>query len=260
MNKRQQGWLIIAGSVMFLLLIIVAKAWITPEPDCELGQPRKTVILLDRSEDMEPKTVSAIVARAMSVIEEQVQVGELVSVFTVSDDTKSVMMPIFSACKPRKTGNMAVENVKAVQRKFSEKFEKPLRDTLRGKFKASKESPIAQELIDLSLNDLYFRAREKTRLVIFSDMLENTPGHSFYEGVPSGRKRDCPEFIERFKRKHPGTVARPSFKNLNVQLNIIPRTSLPATTFQCRDEFWLWFFGDNTCKDSVCMQKPDYLP
>src|SRR5574343_111703 len=103
MNKRQQGWLIIGVSVLFMLFIVAARIIFSPEPDCEPGQPRKTVILLDRSEDLNPKTVSAIVARTMTVIEEQVQVGELVSIFTISDDAKNVMTPVFSACKPRKT-------------------------------------------------------------------------------------------------------------------------------------------------------------
>lgn len=263
MDTRTKAWWIIFASGGFLGLLVVGKALISPKPTCDPSIQAKTVIVLDHSEAVPAQTAEAIVERTWEFIEKNVREGELVSVFTLSQLSKKNLKATFSACKPRKTGNRSIESEKKVAKEFQEKFQKPLRNELAKPIASSDESPIAQALIDLSLDDKHFRSTDVTRLLIYSDMLENTPNFSFYKQLAS---KDCKSFIQRFRDTRAGSVALPIFHNADVYINYIPRHNLSAQVFECRTLFWNWFFSNNQCKvnpngkmESVCLT-PDNLP
>lgn len=256
MDTRVKAWWLIGASVAFLVALLGAKIMFTPKPICDPAIKAKTVIVIDQSETVPKQTADAIVERTWQFVDERVQEGELVSVFTLSQLSKNNLAATFSACKPRKLGNRSVESEKKVEKEFREKFQKPLRKELAKPITESDESPIAQALIDLSLDDKHFRSADVTHLLVYSDMLENTPKFSFYKPLPH---RDCKAFVERFRETRAGSVARPTFKNADIYLNIIPRHSQPPATFECRGAFWNWFFGDNKCKGEFCVT-PDNLP
>lgn len=253
MDKRTQAWWIIAGSVIFLGALLSAKVFITPQPVCDPNAKSKTVILLDHSDGVATQTSDVIVERAWQVIEHEVKDGEMVSVFSVSKLSKNDLKPSFAQCKPRQDGSRTTEDVKRLKREFEEKFKKPLRSELATPIEGSEESPIAQAIIDLSLHDTQFRS-DSTRLIVFSDFLENTPGFSVYKCT------DPDKAIEAFRASRLGAVERPSFRNVDVRMNIIPRHNVTKPMLKCRDKFWPWFFGDNKdCKHASCLT-PDYLP
>lgn len=249
MNRRTQAWLIIGGSVSFLVFLLCAKLIISPVPVCDPSVKTKTVILLDHSEDVSHQTIDVIVERAWKYIEETVKEGELVSVFNLTKASKKDLRPIFFGCKPRKDGSRSFEDIKRIKRDFEEKFKKPIRSLLSAPITGSDESPIAQAIIDLSLDDAHFRSIDVTRLLVFSDFLENTPKYSMYKCV------DPSQTVNAFRASRVGAVERPVFRKVDVQMNIIPRDKIGRVVLECRDKFWIWFFGDN--KGSLT---PDYLP
>jgi hypothetical protein len=239
-----------------MVSLVLGKSLLTPKSLCDPEMKSKTVILLDYSESVPKQTADAILERTWKFIEENVQEGELVSLFALSNNSVHDLEAKFSACKPRRDGNSGIESVKKVKKEFLQKFEKPLRAELAKPIPNGDESPIAQALIDLSLDDKHFRAKEVTRLLIFSDMLENSPKFSFYH--PNG-KRDCSQFVQKFRSTRVGSTERPKFNNTVVNINYIPRHNLGADVFQCRAYFWNWFFGDNKCKGDFCVN-PDEMP
>jgi hypothetical protein len=254
-NRRLQAWLIIAASIAFLGLLIGAKAFISPKPVCDPDVRSKTVILIDHSEAVASQTLDSIIERAWSVIESETREGEIVSVFNLSKISRKDLRPSFSACKPRKDGSRSTEDVRRIKREFEEKFKKPLRAELSAPITGSDESPIAQALIDLSLDDMRFRSPDVTRLIVFSDFIENSPEYSMYKCA------DPAKVIEQFRSSRLGAKERPEFRNADVRMHIIPRRNLSKATIQCRDRFWPWFFGDNkgSCKRESCLT-PDFLP
>ena len=211
----------------------------------------KTVIVLDHSDAISEQTLTEIIARSMHHVNDKVAINELVSIFTVSDLSKKSLTPIFSACKPPETGNRLYENQKMIEKRFREIFIKPLEEKIKHPYEDSKESPIAQALIDLSLSD-YLRAKH-SNLLVFSDMLENTSRFSVYNCQQPGVDE-----IKQFRNSRKGGQERPEFKNVSVLLNIIPRTDISSTTTQCRDYLWVWFFGDNDGTEALLSS--DYLP
>ena len=255
MNKRTQAWLIIGGSCAFLGLLIGAKLLVSPKPVCNPDVKSRTVILIDHSEAVPAQTLDAIVERAWALVESETREGELVSVFNLSKMTRKDFKPSFSACKPRKDGSRNTEDVRRIKREFEEKFKKPLRAELAAPIGNSDESPIAQALIDLSLDDLRFRSSDVTRLAVFSDFFEHSPGFSMY------KCNNPVKLIEQFKASRLGAEQRPSFQNADIRMNVIPRHNLAKHALQCRDEskFWQWFFGDNKCKRETCLTR-DFLP
>jgi len=255
MDRRKQAWLIIGGSVGFLVMILILKQLLSPPPICDPNIKSKTVILLDHSETVSAQTADAIVERAWKHIEEHVPAGELVSIYEVTKLSKTNLRPLFEACKPRSEGSQYIENVKRITRDFVN-FKNKLKDDLSAPIKETKEpaeSPIAQALIDLSLDDKHFRSVDSTKLLIFSDFLEYTPKFSLYS-CTNGKQA-----IQSFRNSRIGAVERPTFKHAEIQLHVIPRTISSKISLQCRDEFWLWFFGDNQgpCKNKTCLSRDD---
>lgn len=254
MTQRQKAYYIIFGSVIFLIIIFSLKLFLTKKPVCDPGVKSKTVILIDRSEGVASQTIEAIVNRTWAHIEENVNVGELVTIYDLTQDSKNNLKPIFEACKPRSDGSQLTENVKQVKREFSN-FKKNLTSELANPIKGSNESPIAQAIIDLSLDTKHFQSKELTKLLVFSDFMENTAKFSLY------KCSDAKRSIQEFRSSKTGSQERPEFKNTEVQMHIIPRDNITKTALQCRAIFWNWFFGDNSggCGKSSC-QTPTYLP
>ncbi len=254
MNTRAKAWWIISGSAAALSLLFAAKLLISPRPTCDPEIKARIVILLDHSESVSTQTMDAIVERAWQFIDTQTLEGELVSVFTLSELSKKNLQASFSACKPRKDGNRSIEDVRRIKHDFEEKFKHPLNNELAAKITDSDESPIAQALIDLSLDDKHFRSTDVTHLLIFSDFIENTPKFSMY------KCHDATEAIQLFHHSRIGSVERPSFTNTDIRMNIIPRHNISSAALACRDKFWLWFFGDMKDTNKKSGLNHDNLP
>ena len=179
-SQRKKAYLIIGGSVIFLLGLLLMKVLITPAPVCDPKVKSKTVVLLDRSQGVAKQTTEAIVNRTWQHIEDSVSVGELVTIYDLTQDSKKNLKPIFQACKPRDEGSQLTENAKRVKLEF-QNFKKKLSSELANPINGSDESPIAQALIDLSLDNKNFQSKDVTKLLIFSDFMEHTPKFSLYK-------------------------------------------------------------------------------
>jgi hypothetical protein len=250
MNSRSKAYLIIGVSVLFLLGLLTAKAVFAPKELCDPNIKSKTVILIDHSEATSRQTADAIVERVWQHIENHAKVGEVISIYKVTHDSRKNLAPTFSACKPRSDGSQLTENVKRVKLQF-EDFKKNLRQDLSQPITGSNESPIAQAIIDLSLDVRYFQSSDITRFLVFSDFLENTEKFSLY-------KCTNPDIaIQSFRSSRTGAKERPEFNNVEVQMHLIPRSDVSRAAIMCRPKFWNWFFGDLKCKKDVCLNPLD---
>ncbi|QEZ44154.1 hypothetical protein [Cupriavidus oxalaticus] len=248
-------WPSVVASVLLLAAILVASQ-LNKKPKldahgCGLEPAGKTVFVIDQSEDLTEQTKAEVVARAMKVVDEKVKAGELVSVFSITELSKKNLVPVFSYCKPSREGSRVTSNPKLLERIYREKFAKPLEKALRMPIPGSKESPVAQAIVDLSLSE-HLNSPAESRLVVFSDLMEHTDKFSLY-GCKAAQ-----EAISRFRYARGATVARPAFKDVEIELNIVPRPNIPAPVGKCRDAFWVWFFGDN--EGARASLTPNYLP
>lgn len=239
-QKDKQGWALIAVVAACLIGILGATVYLGSRPKANrdtncIGTPtRNTVILIDRSDKLAQQTEDEIMARAMRYIAHSVQVNERVSIFTVSALSKRDLEPAFSKCKPNQERNLLTEGI-SVEKTFSNNFEKPLKSAIATAGNTSGESPIAQAVNDLTLMD-EMNGQDNT-LLIFSDMMENTPKFSLYGCV------DPDAAIMTYEHAAVGHTERPAFKHTSIFVNIIPRDSRLATAVDCRNKFWTWFLS-----------------
>lgn len=254
-KKDKQGYLLIAGMVLLIGVFFVFKLSqdnkLKPRADNCVGiVTANTVIVLDHSDQITKQTREEIEARAMTYILDKVQPNERVSVFTVSDLSKQALAPLVSRCRPPDNGNRLVENTRLLHKRFVESFEKPMRQALSIAPTNSNESPIAQAVTDISLSQ-YLRGKTNT-LLVFSDMLENTPKFSLYR---------CPSattVVSLYRDSRKGAQERPIFQNTNISLNFIPTLGQSKEVLSCRNQLWNWFFGDNSGSNAGLTI--DYLP
>jgi len=105
-------------------------------------------------------------------------------------------------------------------------------------------------LTDLALSE--YLGAKSNRLLVFSDLLENTSKFSRYH-CASGA-----EAVQAFRASRKGALERPAFRNTAISLNIIPRLQLSTGAVECRSYFWNCLFGDSEGdKAGVTF---DYLP
>ncbi len=241
-KKDKQGFLLIAGVAVLVLALFVANYQRSNKPklderSCSADIARSTTVVIDRSDDTPSQTLDEILARTKRFVSEHAQEGELVSLFEISGSSRTSLKPVFSACLPQRDGNDLYENRRKIQRYFDERFAKPLDQALAHPPVRSESSPISEAIIDLSASQ--YLAAPANRLIVFSDLLQNSPNASLY------RCSSAKAAIADFKSHRAGAIERPSFRNVAIELNVIPREGLARDVVACRDGFWAWFFGDD---------------
>lgn len=241
-KKDKQGLMLIGAVVLGFAALLALNVKLSDKPDldnrgCASPIDRKTVIIIDRSDDTPKQTIHEIVSRVKAFVSDQAKENELISVFEISGLSRNELEPVFSACVPRRDGNDLYENSRKIRKTFEDKFAKPLDDALSRPPVRSDVSPISEAVSDVSASD--YLVAPSNRLLIFSDMLQHSDNASLY-GCTSAS-----EAIREFRKRRAGAIERPEFRNTIVELHTIPREGIGEATVACRNGFWAWFFGDN---------------
>lgn len=240
-NMNIAAWAAGASAIVFVIIGITALLNKTPLQDtrgCRANIEGKTVFIVDQSESLSAQTKTEIHARVAKIIDGKVAVGDLVSVFSISDLSKQNLVPMFSYCKPESTATGPSQSQRHVTANYNKKFAKPLFTAIDSPVIGSTQSPIAQAMVDVSLSD-YLKHPTRSRLVVFSDLFEYTDRFKLYACA------DAKTSVSMFRLSRGASVARPTFANTDVQLHIVPRPHIAAQVGKCRDAFWVWFFTDN---------------
>ena len=253
-DKDKKGLAIIALIAITLIGVLGYRQKVVlppkPGPDfCAGPITANAVVLIDHSEAMTPQTMAEMESRVLQYARLEAVDNERFTLFTLDANSGKDMRPLASLCKPRSTGNRLIEDVRPLE-KNRKLFEDRLSKLLRLRPSDSPASPLAQSLIDFSLSQ-YLRGTTNT-LLVFSDLLENTPEFSLYSCSSES------EAISQFRKSRVGAIERPTFLNTKVRLNVIPRFDIDPDALKCRDRFWLWFFGDNQGENTSV--RVDYLP
>lgn len=260
-DKDKQGILLIGATLLVLAGVFAAKVVYDGKKiprlpnNCPHKVAKNTVIVIDQTERISLQTRQAIRNRVMEYVRSRVDEDERVSVFAIKRDSRQRLEPLFSRCAPPTDGNRFTESVKTIREAYVETFIKPLEDAMSAPEGAEEQSPIAQVITDLTLDE-YLRGSTNT-LLVFSDMLEHTDRFSLYNCSSSDN------VIERYASARMGSKERPTFTNVAVNLSFIPRRprQLAAESkevLRCREKLWTWFFGDNSGPNASLTL--DYLP
>jgi hypothetical protein len=241
-NKNSLAYLAAGASLIAFIAIggVVLSSKPAPKDDkgCSAPLSGKTVFVLDQTDSLSEQTRAEISARVTKIVDEKVKIGELVTVFSITELSKKNLTPTFSYCKPAQTAEGASQSQRFVSANYMKYFAKPLLAAINAPIVGSKQSPIAQAIVDVSLSS-YLQHPSSARLVVFSDLLEHTERFSMYS------YNHCQDGVGKFRASRGAAVARPSFNGVDIQLHIVPRQQISADTGKCRNAFWKWFFTDN---------------
>jgi hypothetical protein len=115
--------------------------------------------------------------------------GKLV-VVKVDPVNDRLLAPIITRCSPGTASDVSdVDgNKQKTQKQWEEGFKKPLDDAFAGIMKASgaDRSPILESIQSVNLTELqkFDGTSKRRRLIVASDLLQNTDSISFYQGLP----------------------------------------------------------------------------
>jgi hypothetical protein len=231
------------GAVLLVsvtVLVLVAVALYPREPElsanlCPPSGPTGQVILVIDATDPLTFTQRKAVAQLVDQMSDpgRTPQGTLLSVFVFGADVASSADPLFERCSPGSGAgkNELTHNLKLWQQRFREEFERPLRAKVP-QMEASApaaRSPIIQMLQIAALRYQKSNTSGERRLILVSDMLQNTPEMSLY--------REAMDY-EQYRR-------RPEAQRLRADLQgVIVETHLLMNSPQIQNRRFLKFWED----------------
>ena len=194
---------------------------------CVIGSaPAEHVaVLVDHTDPYSP-IQQQIFAETLREVSASLAVGGRISVHVLSEQPGQVSIPVFDMCKPADgTGANPVYQNEALDRlRYEQAFAAPM-DTLSDKLKAgasAETSPILEAAAEVALS---VRRDAPLRLVIISDLLQNSPLGSVYAGSNSADKLEAAPGFLTIKRGLHGTrvniVLLPSASHAHLQTDAL---------------------------------------
>ena len=215
------------GMMVVVLIILVALIALRPDPierDPETlcrseGPSSITAILLDRTDSFGPITKSYLENQIWDQVD-KIEENHEISVFTVDTTHEKSLEPIIQVCNPGDpdSADPLISSPEIIRRHWEKKFRQPLEDVLKSLLeeKESPLSPIMESVQSVSITHFQSTKRRSItrRLIIISDLLQNSGAISFY--------RDQPNF-DRFKRTLESRGLNPDLRGVDIELWLIQR-------------------------------------
>lgn len=245
-QRRRNEYLIAAAVVLMVVAVIAGVTYRTlnrpkglnPETLCPSVGPRgHYILLIDKTDPLNFTQKQAFSVILKELIEKKVPEGFLLSVFSLGEDFKENAAPLVELCNPG-DGSSKSEfdaNPQKLRAQYQSKFSEPML-TLSESLVATqpgKWSPIFEMLQLVGING--YRKHDvkgERRLIIMSDMLQNTPQFSMYKG---------PVDYATFAASDYGKKAQPELSDVTVELHYLMNS--PQLQTKRNLKFWEDYFG-----------------
>ncbi len=184
-KNDKQGWMIIGGVVAVFALLgslavyaNVAQKKYDPDTLCPLeGQGPAVRILIDKTDPWDAGG-SARLEKIIRCIKDDLAVSERLSIAVLDESGSEVPTPVFDMCNPGRgdQANPLYKNQRRIHEKFEARFDRPLEQMLVDILKpgTAPRSPLLEAVENFPV------AGENDRLVIISDLMQNSQLCSFY--------------------------------------------------------------------------------
>lgn len=248
--NRSRRWsvaaLIVGVPVSFLTAVMVLLQ--ANSPNAKLGRDLcpvdgiqrvgHTVILIDQSDVIE-QGYFAYLEELIQDIKFKLNRGEKLSIYTISDSVNRLPTRIFALCSPGggDTVNPLISTPAKARQVFRQKFQQPLKAMVRqlDPAKNSSKSPIMEALTFLQGTiDFQLQAGPR-RLIIFSDMLQNST-YSHYRTDVSFRK---------FRNSKQSRALIADLTGVEVEIHYVLRTTRNRVQGVGHIDFWRQYFGQS---------------
>ena len=247
LSKKDKTGVLIIAVCLFIIFGIAVITYIVNSNKVELDKntlcPTKelprghTVILVDRTDPLaqnQTKWLSGLVKK----IKVSLSVHEKLSIIPITKESGKFINPIFMLCSLRQgdNANSFYENPRRLRMKFDLHFGQPLDkvlDNLR-KGEIYDESPIMETIQRLTEDKSFSSIAENKKIIIISDMLQNTRPINHY------KKYSPDTFVES---KYFNQI-KPELDNTCVTIYYLASSDSKARKFQGErhKNFWKKFF------------------
>ena len=239
---------LVIGTILFVLffLIIASAGYYTttrpkglnPDTLCPVDGPTgHYVLLVDKTDPLNFTQKQAFSVILKELIEKRVPEGYLLSVFALGEDFKENAAPVVELCSPGDgTGKSEfIANKHKLKVQFQSKFTDPmlkLSESLVAT-QPAKWSPIFEMLQLVGINGYRKQGiKGERRLIIMSDMLQNTAQLSMYKG---------PVDYSAFTASDYGKKALPELTDVSVELHYLMNS--PQLQSRRNLKFWEEYFA-----------------
>lgn len=157
-----------------------------------------TVILIDQTDTLSQRCVARLESMLKN-LPETIKPGETVSVFAIHANSDIAVTPLLSVRNPGRDANEWIENYRLKHEAFDKEFLEPISEVSKGlgNRPTSSASPIIETVNRIAEWHKFCDKVGHRRMVVFSDMLQNSPNCSDYSTskVVHPASTGCPELV-----------------------------------------------------------------
>lgn len=205
-----------------------------PETLCSDKPTSLTVLLVDVTDPMNTPQRQDFINQLTRLKNSIPRYGEL-AIMRVDQSGEQLLSPVITRCSPGTAADTdeTQGNPQKLQRQWETGFSAPLDKAFQEISRASgaDQSPIMESVQAASLTELQRPGRDNIpkKLIIASDLLQNTDGMSFYDALPS-----APVFI----KSAPFQRVRTNLRNVEVELWQLQRSDSLRTQPRALSRLW----------------------
>ena len=252
-RQRQRRMAYINFAIIALLIAggVAAFQFLKPVPYdeqtlCLLSDelPPHTAIILDKTDEYD-ESQADLIAALIRRSRDRLEVGERLSMFELDAEGQFDPRGEFSLCNPGRGGqvNPLFRNPRMIEERYATLFETPM-DAVIDDLVVPKEapsSPILEAMARLGQTENFSPDAPARRIVIVSDMLQNSDLFSAYGGggtLPANmpRARDVAEAVERRYGR--------SLSGVDLEIRLIPRGRYTDMQRGALKEYWNEVFSE----------------
>jgi hypothetical protein len=206
-------------------------------------------ILIDSTEPLDEKTARNAQVAIENIIKDS-PTNTLVNLYAIETGSEKHIKPIANLCKPD-DGSKASELTSSpawIRKIFNEKFDLPLSAHLEGllKMPPSTSSPIIESLQSAVIESfLTHQNSGQDKIVLISDMIQNTSMYSFYKESLS-----YDSYFSKVKNSGSGVL---DLAGIEIQVLVIPN-NIPNGTREDLTRFWGKFLIENNADSNVIIR------
>jgi hypothetical protein len=254
--SRTASW--VFAALFFAVVLIIAfvskntgttTSWASIAESCPDDVNTAISVVIDPMSIRSQTTKDEVLSRFKASLLQPAKDVQRFSVFTTSASHENALKPLLAICKYPSVLSRLLSGRKSNAQLNGDSIMNMIREALETRVN-DQTIFVTQQIADIALTH-HLRANVN-KLVVFSDMLDISPRFSL-----AGCDRPSTA-INAFKDSRRGSLERPHFRRVSIELHVIPRIGLSKNTLQCRNHFWRWYFGDIEGPDAQVVF--DYLP
>lgn len=223
---------LVVGAIYFT--VASGRRSLDPETLCPTTADSIAVLLVDVTDPMNLAQRQDFANQLTRLKNSIPRYGKLI-VAKVDPTGDRLLTPVITRCNPGTADDVSstTGDPAAVQKQWAEGFDKPLNEAFDRIATASGagQSPILESIQSVALTELQKPGFEKTpkRLIVASDLLQNTGDISFYRDLPDPKA---------FTESGPFRRMRTDLRGVDVELWMLERSDAASTQPRSLAELW----------------------